>query len=240
MAKTRGAGLWTREGSCSAVRIFTWLIRVSSRRLRESTRRGRSWRCRIVCRHNWPILWADFPLLLLTNVGNFHRSFQRGAVPFAQIGGRLICALQKSHQRLIRLFCPSYDFVRQNELFHHWVVVSLVGLRAPAGEPIRLWVSVGIEDRYGRGVAARPEPGAADFVRVGFADDKIRGVRHALMFGRASPGKSRHCQIEAPPEKMNRAALADEPRPEPLHHAVSLRQREPEEMRMLAVVRRVF
>src|SRR5262249_52349444 len=44
----------------------------------------------------------------------------------------------------------------------------------------------------------------------------------------------------ASPEKVNRAAFADEPRTELLHHAISLGEGEPEAVRLFAVVSRVF
>src|SRR5262249_9172140 len=81
---------------------------------------------------------------------------------------------------------------------------------------------------------------AAALVRLRLAHYENRSVRNTRMFRRAPPGKSRHRQVEASPEKMNRAAFADEPRPESPHHAVGLGQREPEAVRLIAVVRRMF
>jgi len=57
-------------------------------------------------------------------------------------------------------------------------------------------------------------------------------MRHAAGVQRRGPaGKPRHREIEAAPEEMHRAALADEARAELPEHAVALHQRPPEAVR---------
>jgi hypothetical protein len=54
---------------------------------------------------------------------------------------------------------------------------------------------------------------------------------------RAPPGEARHRQIEAAPEEMHRARLAEKAAAEQLEHPVGLHQRAPEAVRGLGVVR---
>src|SRR5271156_4113819 len=65
---------------------------------------------------------------------------------------------------------------------------------------------VGIKYRTFHFASSRPESCTDAFVRITFARHEIG----AGAFGRALPGEARHRQVEASPEKMDRAALADE------------------------------
>src|SRR5208283_3491229 len=77
-----------------------------------------------------------------------------------------------------------------------------------------------------------PESGAADFVRIGFARDGV----DAGTLGSATSGEARHRMIEAAPEEMRRAGLADEACSELLQYLVHPRQDAPEAICSLGVV----
>ena len=88
-----------------------------------------------------------------------------------------------------------------------------------------LGIGVGIERGIIDRAAARPEAGAADFVRIGLAGDRVGQMRHAAgMARRAAAGKARHREIEAAPEEMHRARLAEKAGAELLEHAVGIDQ----------------
>jgi hypothetical protein len=59
----------------------------------------------------------------------------------------------------------------------------------------------------------------------------------AGMLGRATSGESCHRQIHCTPEQVNRAALADETRPELLQHAIGLDEHPPEAIDRIGIVR---
>ena len=89
--------------------------------------------------------------------------------------------------------------------------------------------------------AARPEPGAADLVRVGLARHPVRQVRDAAGMRRRGPAReARDREVGRAPEEMHRAALADEARAEALEArgraCTSTRQKR---CRVLGVVARV-
>ena len=78
-------------------------------------------------------------------------------------------------------------------------------------------------------------------MRVGFARDGIGEVRHAAGMLRGAPsGETRHGEIEAAPEKMDRAALATKFRAEFLEDAVGLQENAPETIRVFGIVGGVF
>ena len=79
------------------------------------------------------------------------------------------------------------------------------------------------------GVAAGPEARAAHLVAVRLAHDGIAEARHAAgMRRRGATREARHRKIEAAPEEMHRAGLAEEAAAEALEDAVGLEQRAPE------------
>src|SRR4030095_7899874 len=85
---------------------------------------------------------------------------------------------------------------------------------------------------------ARPEPAAADFVRIRLARHPVRKVGNtAWVLWRATTGETRDRQIAGTPEEMNRAGLADETRSEDLEHAIGLHEHPPESIRVRGVVR---
>src|SRR4029077_7359604 len=90
------------------------------------------------------------------------------------------------------------------------------------GETIGRRIGVGIEERCGNLVVARPETETADFRSIGFACDRVRQMGNAAGMRRRGPaGKARYREIEATPEKMHRAALAAETRSKFLENPIS-------------------
>src|SRR6185437_2887016 len=83
--------------------------------------------------------------------------------------------------------------------------------------------------------STRPESHAADLVRVRFAGNRI-GTR---TLGSAPAREARYGEIEAAPEEMHRAALADEARAELAEHAVERDQDAPEAFGIDAIVARM-
>src|SRR5437016_10527423 len=75
---------------------------------------------------------------------------------------------------------------------------------------------IGIEGGLLNIAAAGPKADAAGFVRVGFAGNDVR----AGTLRSAAAGEARDGEIETAPEKMYRAGLADETRPELIQDAV--------------------
>src|SRR5439155_4814218 len=102
------------------------------------------------------------------------------------------------------------------------------GLNLCLREPWRLGIGVRIKYRRRRHGVARPKAETAHFLRVRFARDRIGQMRNATgMRRRRTPGETSHRQIEASPEKMDRAALAAEMRTEFFEYAIALRQHAP-------------
>ena len=87
--------------------------------------------------------------------------------------------------------------------------------RAAAGstraiaEAGRLRIGIAVEDRLGRGDAARPEARARHFMAIGFAGDAVgQAGNSAGMRRRRAARKAGHREVEAAPEEMDRAGLA--------------------------------
>jgi hypothetical protein len=68
-------------------------------------------------------------------------------------------------------------------------------------------------------------------VRIGLARDRVRqaGPTARMQRGRSS-GKASDCEVEAAPEEMDGAHLAEEAASEELEHAVDLHEGTPEAM----------
>src|SRR5205814_6447 len=96
-------------------------------------------------------------------------------------------------------------------------------------EPWRLRIGVGIERGLRVRIAAGPEAGTADFVRIGLARDAVGQPGHAARMQRRAPaGKARDGEIETAPEKMHRAHLAEKAGAEEAEDALDLDQGLPE------------
>src|SRR5439155_20928508 len=100
----------------------------------------------------------------------------------------------------------------------------------------RLRVRVGVIDRHRDRAPSRPESAAAHLVRVGLARDPVGEVRDtAGVARRRTPREACHGEVEAAPEEMDGAALADETGTERLQHAVRLYEHAPEALGVLRV-----
>jgi hypothetical protein len=70
---------------------------------------------------------------------------------------------------------------------------------------------------------ARPEPAAADLVRVSFGHDPWRNVGvNATRRWRRATGEPRHREIKAAPEEVNGTDLPDEARAKQLEQPIDL------------------
>src|SRR5207253_5636157 len=84
-----------------------------------------------------------------------------------------------------------------------------------------------------------PETAAADLVRVSFARDGVGYVRSAWMGRRGAAGKAGDRHIEAAPEKMHGARLAEKARAELLEHPIHIDEHAPELLRLAPIISRV-
>src|SRR5439155_11541105 len=90
------------------------------------------------------------------------------------------------------------------------------------------------------GVVARPEPGATDFVRIGFARDCVGQPGDPAGMERGPPsGETGDRKVETAPEKMDGTRLAQKTAAEELKHTIDLNERPPEGMGCLGVVGRM-
>src|SRR5262249_55245138 len=137
-------------------------------------------------------------------------ALERCAVPLRRVRGRGVRACQEIEQCRFRVRGLTHLLVRENELTESLVIVS-GGRHRLAGKTGRLGVGVGIEGGAREGVIPGPEAGAAHLVRIRFAGYFIRESRYATgMPGRPPSGEARDGEIEAAPEEMDRAHLAEE------------------------------
>src|SRR5436190_6488586 len=141
-------------------------------------------------------------------------------------------AIAEVEQRPARRGGASHIVVLQPELAGRAVVERGVGPDRRRAELGRLGGGIGIEGRIGRGRIARPPADAADLVRVAFAGDRV-GLRHRR---RAPAGEAGDAEIEAAPEEMHRARLADEAAAELLQHRIDRAQHAPEALDRIAFV----
>ena len=75
-----------------------------------------------------------------------------------------------------------------------------------------LGIDVAVEERLGRGRAARPEAGAGHFVAISLARDAVGQARHpAGMRRRLAARKAAHGEIEAPHQNCTGLALPAKP-----------------------------
>src|SRR5205085_3707528 len=127
--------------------------------------------------------------------------------------------------------------IRQNEFAQLRMKRSHRRLYFRIGETIGRWIGVGIEERRGNLVIARPETKTAHFLGVGFARDRVRQMGNATgMRRRRATGKARNREIEAAPEKMDRTAFTAETRTKFLENPISLQKHTPESIGVFRIV----
>src|SRR5580704_9990822 len=139
---------------------------------------------------------------------NPNRTFQRLAVPASSLRCGRIRRGQKVQQQGVRFRGRAHGVIGQDELAQRLVEVGTRRYRSIA-EARRLRISIGIESSLRKRLIARPKPGAAELVRIGFARDRVGQPRYAARMTRGGPpGETGHSEIEAAPKEMNGAPFA--------------------------------
>src|SRR5580704_1868463 len=166
---------------------------------------------------------------------------QCGAVPLPQFRRRVVGALRKVEEDLIRLFASAHRVVRQDEFPQFGLVESRIRLNFRLCESRRFRIRIRIEDWRRRGRVAGPKTETAYFLTVGLARDRVRQMWNSPRMRRRWPsGETRHCQIKTAPEKMHRTAFPAETRAKLLKHAIALHEHAPEPVGIFAVIRAVL
>src|SRR5580692_9130600 len=158
---------------------------------------------------------------LAYHAGLARRAFERVAVPFRGNGSGFISALQEIEQRVIRIGARAHSIVGQDELGQSLAEEGSPRPYAHGAKTFGLRIGIRIERGIIDRTAARPEAGAADLMRIGFAGDCVGKMRHAAgMARRAAARKARDREIETAPEEMHRASLAEKAGAELLEHPI--------------------
>src|SRR5436305_11300510 len=164
-----------------------------------------------------------------------------GAVPLRQRGSGIINALREFQDRIVWRLPPANILIQQNEFAQLRMKRRRGWLYFCIRETIGRRIGVGIEECRGNLVVARPGTETAHFLRIGLAGDRVGQMGDAARMWRRGPaGKARYREIEAAPEKMDRAALAAETRTKFLENPISLQKHAPEPIGVFRIVSRVF
>ena len=118
--------------------------------------------------------------------GPAEAAFESRAVPAAGVRGGGVGRLEKREEELVGVGHAPDRLVGQHELAKLRVEPG-AGWRRSFAEAGRLGLGVCVERRVRKCVRARPEPGAAHLMRVGFAHDRVRQVRGAAGVGGRAP-----------------------------------------------------
>src|SRR5437762_4787973 len=130
-----------------------------------------------------------------------------GTVPLRQRRSGVISALRNFQDRFVWRFRPTYVVVRQNEFAQLRMKRSRRRLYFRIGETIGRWIGVGIEERRGNLVVARPETETAHFLRIVLAGDRVGQMGDSAGMRRRMPvGKSRYRVLKDAAENMQRIA----------------------------------
>src|SRR5260370_30347372 len=128
---------------------------------------------------------------------------QRFVVPLPQVGGCVIRALQKLHQRSLRRSGGSHVVIHQQKLFHLRVIEGRLWPNASFCKTWRFRRCIGVKSRPLGVPSTRPESGAADFVRVRLPGNRVS----ARPLPRRSAREAGHPKIEGAPQKIERACF---------------------------------
>ena len=151
------------------------------------------------------------------------------------LGGGGICAGQEIEQQRVG-FCGLKEGIVKQDEFPKFRL-EIAGRYWPIAEACRFGIGIRVKDSLRESVIAGPEPGAAYFVRIGFAHDRIGQSGHAAGMERSPPsGETSYCEIKAAPEEVDRAYLAQKAAAEKLEHAIGLDERAPEGMRRVGII----
>src|SRR6185437_3314870 len=156
-----------------------------------------------------------------------------GAVPMAEICSSLVGTLGEFEQRGCGIVRGADGVVRQQEFTQLRVVESLRGTDFALAKTRRLGRRISVKHRRLEFAASGPPSQAAHFVRVCLAGHSVR----AGAFGRAASREARGREIEAAPEKMYGAGLADESRAKLFEDGVNGCEDSPEAIGILRIVR---
>src|ERR1700677_1318231 len=158
------------------------------------------------------------------------------AIPLPEHSPCFIRALQEGEQCFLRRGLTAYVIVEINEFTQGFVVAGLCGLDGCSFKALGRRGGVAVESRLAEAPIARPEAGTYDLVRV-------RLPRHSIgAFARRSGSarESRNREVEASPEEVNWADLANKARRKFLKDFIRVHQHSPELMRRVRVIGRVF
>ena len=190
--------------------------------------------------------WRDQGFRAATSVRRGHdarpidltkRTFERCAVPIGAIRRGVVRALQKLQQRGVGRGGGTNGVIGQNEFLQILAEKCAVRQDRGRGETGRRGIGVGIKGWVVDSAAARPKTRAADLVRIGFTDNCVREMRNtSRVKRRAASGEACHGEVEAAPEKMNRAAFADGTGTEQFEHAIDLHERPPVSMCIFGII----
>src|ERR1700704_3128000 len=120
--------------------------------------------------------------------GKAARAFESGSIPASRLSGRFIGALQKSEQGRLRVARRADCVIRKQKLTERLAEVGGGRLHGRLPEAGGSWIRVRIKCGEVDAVAARPESGAADLVRIGFAHHLRRESRSLARKGRGRAG----------------------------------------------------
>src|SRR5437016_4709129 len=148
--------------------------------------------------------------------GGLGRPFQRRAIPVREPRASFVSALTEVEQRPAGRWRGAHIVIHKKELAELLVIKSCVRADPASRQPLWLGSHVGIEGCPLNITAAGPKPDTANFMRIGFTCNRV-GAR--AFRGRAAR-ESGHGMVEAPPEKVDRTALADETGPELVKNAI--------------------
>src|SRR6516164_7536286 len=122
--------------------------------------------------------------------------------------------------------------IHQQEFMQFGMVERACGLHLVLGESGWLRCRVRIICRAIDSASPRPETGAAYFMRIRFGRNGIR----ARSWRSRPAAESRHCQVEASPEEMNRARFANEPGAKLFEDRIAPLQNSPEPANRVGII----
>src|SRR5690242_1723887 len=161
--------------------------------------------------------------------GLTERTIERGTIPAAEIGGDVVGRLAEGEQRRIGIGRAAHRIIAEQELAKRRIPRRALRHHAGVGIAGRRGIGISVESGLRIGVAAGPEADARLLVAIRLAGHGIgQAGKAAGMARRRAAGKTRRSEIEAAPEKVDRARLAEEASAECAEHALHLDQRAPE------------
>src|SRR5262245_56671077 len=133
------------------------------------------------------------------------RTLERRAIPTGECGRAIVGAVDEGLNGGLRIRSRAHGVVRQDELAHLAMVIRGRRLDGCVLHSCGLRYRIRVERGFEDGSAPRPEAMTDDFVRI-----RVAHEARALTRWCQASRESRHGEIEASPEEMHRARLADE------------------------------